>query len=488
MSRSYFQNNFGSDVKWPDGSLTGNSNISKQNREYIAELDSGVMKGFIAGIIIAKQDPRSFIDRKWKDPNQLRWQLKFTIRDSINDFINVCCWGGDAFVNDLSRSYKIGDIVKIENGLVQKKLNTEAELKYNPSTPSEFNITLNEAHTIIQHYDQNEAREFHEIAFLPTKDTNDYYTLSDIIANGQNLNGTHINILAALRNAGEERHFMSKNGKQMQRRELKIFDQSCPSFPLVMWDKELSELAETWNPQEVVFFIADVHIHFDNFRNCMLATCDGKTIIIVNPDIPEAHHLYNYVQSIDLKDFTNSQEETVVDIENIDETFTIEEMQEKFDKKDPQCSVFHGIVNAAITYFDIDSLDALKIALSCKCGLCKKSLTSGKCSNLNCSSYNQLDAVDIENGSTLIPKQLDFRIALSDITGGLSGFRIQGKAAEQLVGCNVTEFLALNDYERTELKWRFLFEQYKVIFKYTLSKRDNFPYLDVIRITPCDIK
>ena len=44
------------------------------------------------------------------DPNQIRWQVKFTIRDAPSDYINVCCWGGDTFINDISRLYKIGDV------------------------------------------------------------------------------------------------------------------------------------------------------------------------------------------------------------------------------------------------------------------------------------------------------------------------------------------------------------------------------------------
>jgi hypothetical protein len=37
------------------------------------------------------------------------------------------------------------------------------------------------------------------VAHVPIKASNDFYTLGDIIANGQNLHGEHINIMAAVK-------------------------------------------------------------------------------------------------------------------------------------------------------------------------------------------------------------------------------------------------------------------------------------------------
>lgn len=43
------------------------------------------------------------------DCSQQRWQFRFTLRDSPDDYINVSCWGGETFVNNISKSFKIGD-------------------------------------------------------------------------------------------------------------------------------------------------------------------------------------------------------------------------------------------------------------------------------------------------------------------------------------------------------------------------------------------
>ena len=54
-------------------------------------------------------------------------------------------------------------------------------------------------------------------------------------------------------------------------------------------------------PFPLVLFIADVKVTFDDFKKCMIATCDQKTIITANPS--EIHsnlsgHLNIYLQKL----------------------------------------------------------------------------------------------------------------------------------------------------------------------------------------------
>jgi hypothetical protein len=44
-----------------------------------------------------------------------------------------------------------------------------------------------------------DVEEYQPLLHLPTKASNDYYSLEDIVANGQGLSGEHINILAILK-------------------------------------------------------------------------------------------------------------------------------------------------------------------------------------------------------------------------------------------------------------------------------------------------
>ena len=61
---------------------------------------------------------------------------------------------------------------------------------------SQFNIVANETHATIE---RCSIDEFASFAFVPVKKMYDYYKLGDIIANGQNLNFLHLNLLAVLR-------------------------------------------------------------------------------------------------------------------------------------------------------------------------------------------------------------------------------------------------------------------------------------------------
>ena len=74
------------------------------------------------------------------------------------------------------------------------------------------------------------------------------------------------------------------------------------------WDEELIDLAQTWTPKEnsrssshrnihvqchvlptctlyfyIVIFVVDAKVNFNSYSNCMVASCDQKTIITTNP-------------------------------------------------------------------------------------------------------------------------------------------------------------------------------------------------------------
>lgn len=63
-------------------------------------------------------------------------------------------------------------------------------------------LSLSENHCNITLYKGQDQGSYQELLHLPTKPNNDFYTLEDILVNGQNLDGDHINILAAVRNVG----------------------------------------------------------------------------------------------------------------------------------------------------------------------------------------------------------------------------------------------------------------------------------------------
>lgn len=46
------------------------------------------------------------------DCSNERYVMNFTVRDSPVDYINAACWGKEAFIQDLSNQFHIGDVSK----------------------------------------------------------------------------------------------------------------------------------------------------------------------------------------------------------------------------------------------------------------------------------------------------------------------------------------------------------------------------------------
>ncbi|NWZ80926.1 MEIOB protein, partial [Poecile atricapillus] len=150
----------------------------------------------VIGVVIGKTDVRSFPDRK--NIGTERYTFNFTIRDSPTCFINVQSWGREEYIRSLSESFRVGDCVTIENPLIQSK-EAEREEKFNPVTPSGYKLLLSENHSVVKTsscYDTD--TRLLALLHLPVKDPQDYYSLGDIVANGQSLHGRVLNVLAAV--------------------------------------------------------------------------------------------------------------------------------------------------------------------------------------------------------------------------------------------------------------------------------------------------
>ncbi|NXC35614.1 MEIOB protein, partial [Xiphorhynchus elegans] len=150
----------------------------------------------VIGVVIGKTDVRSFPDRK--NIGTERFTFSFTIRDSPTYFINVHSWGREEYIRSLSESFRVGDCVTIENPLIQSK-EAEREEKFNPVTPSCYKLLLSENHSVVKTSSCYETdTRLLSLLHLPVKDPQDYYSLGDIVANGQSLNGRILNVLAAV--------------------------------------------------------------------------------------------------------------------------------------------------------------------------------------------------------------------------------------------------------------------------------------------------
>ncbi|XP_068161577.1 meiosis-specific with OB domain-containing protein isoform X3 [Antennarius striatus] len=222
----------------------------------IAELHPKFSHPKVVGIVIAKTDVKSFPDRKNFGVD--RFTLSFTIKDSPDFFINVTGWGSDGYINGLANTFTIGECVIVDNPLVTGK-DPEKEEKFCPTTTSLYRLLLSEAHSkVYLCADMDTIDKLLPLIHLPVKDSRDFYSLGDIVANGKSLNNTVINVLAAVKSIGEPKFFTTSDNRKGQRLELKLFDDSVSSFPLLCWDRETIQLAQTLVPKETVDSITDV--------------------------------------------------------------------------------------------------------------------------------------------------------------------------------------------------------------------------------------
>ena len=458
-----------------------------QYRVFLRELLPGVLNKKVIGLVISKYEARSFPDKK--NAGQLRYNQLFTLRDTADDFINVICWGGETFIENITHGFRTGDIVEIDNCMVQSKQNNEYEEIYRPSTPTPFQLVVNESHSTVIQFTGSDFSEFSSIAYIPVKDSNDYYTLGDVIANGNNLHGRFINILAVVRDPGKTKDITTKTGKQMKRREIKLFDESCLSFPMLMWDGELAEQADSWTPREAVLFLCDIKVTYDDFRRKMISTCTSKTIIITNPDTPEAHHLYSYAQTVNVNDdgYAVDGENQEIDLSIIQDVYNLNQLEEKLDSFTTDSILpmpFYGIIYGCISNFDID-VDEGKRCIITRCKHCKRRVdrNSGKCINTTCLGAEQFDN---EANSTM--RSLEIRLSLSDHTNGIDGFVMSRDVVEKVLNYNVESFNSLDTNSKTDLKWKFLFERFKVYFKAIPATQDyQRPFLNVLSLDQVDV-
>ncbi|XP_046521361.1 meiosis-specific with OB domain-containing protein isoform X2 [Equus quagga] len=383
----------------------------------------------IIGIVIGKTDVKGFPDRK--NIGSERYTFSFTIRDTPTHFVNATSWGNEHYIRSLSDSFRVGECVIIENPLIQRK-ELEREEKFSPATPSNCKLLLSENHSTVKVCSSYEVdTKLLSLIHLPVKESCDYYSLGDIVANGHSLDGRIINVLAAVRSVGEPKYFTTSDRRKGQRCEVKLYDEMASSFAMICWDNESILLAQSWMPRETVIFASDVRISFDKFRNCMTATVISKTIITTNPV------------------------NTIVDV------YTVEQLKVKALKNEGKADPLYGILYAYISTLNIDDETTKVVRNRCSgCGYIVNEASS------TCTTCNK-DSSKFRS----VFLSFDMLIDLTDHTGTLHSCSLTGSVAEETLGCTVNEFLAMTDAQKTALKWQFLLERSKIYLKFFLSHR-----------------
>uniref|UniRef100_G3MKC3 Replication factor A C-terminal domain-containing protein n=1 Tax=Amblyomma maculatum TaxID=34609 RepID=G3MKC3_AMBMU len=227
-----------------------------------------------------------------------------------------------------------------------------------------------------------------------------------------------------------------------------------------------------------LLYMADVRVRLNTLFG-LGASADGKTVITINPDMPEAMALFDYLQGLDLGD--DVTEEAYVDTT----VYTASQVSHEITSRMVTGNVtpFTGILYAFLNLFDLDGPGA-RLVMS-RCGHCNFRLRSGdlQCSNGTC-------PVAMGQAEPQCTEELDIPVIWTDHTGSLERSRISGRTAEAMLGLTVDEIKSLGEDDLTALKWKFLLERFKVQFKvnFATSSGSWEPVVRVVSINRAQVK
>ncbi|XP_045483669.1 meiosis-specific with OB domain-containing protein [Harmonia axyridis] len=414
-------------------------------------LEPTIFNGLIVGVIIAKQESRQFVDSQ---AGSTRAVLNFTIRDSLQDFINVTYWGNLEVILNVDENFHIGDVVEIiRPQIVIRKFNDYGE-QFRPKVTSPFALIMNDLSDILHHQGCN-VDSYKKLLRWPTKPPG-FVPIRDLHNGGLSIKGTYADILGAVASTSNVRMVKLKNGREAPVVDLMLFDQTHSGLRLTIWNKEYINKASHWKPRETIIFVTDVKIDWSGFHKTIVATFSSRSILTENPIGIEAKNLATYAKTAKLE-APNSWNQTLdlPDVDRIQNVMSIQQIQNRLalGRESVQNVQFTALIYAVVTHLDLDGYNRL---ISQRCGHCKSLIkitnTSGKCDNSICPVGQNQEFAEPE-------VQFDIRMNISDHTGNLNDCRLTGRTAEIVLGCSVHEFLQMPQSDRAKLKWRYLLER-----------------------------
>ncbi|XP_076325581.1 meiosis specific with OB domains hold'em isoform X2 [Tachypleus tridentatus] len=420
----------------------------------IAELAPNLPNCVVVGAVIVKQNLRFVPNRK--DPFSKLCVLNFTLRDSVEDTINAVCWGNEKEVKLISNTFHIGDVVQLSNVQVQICQQGSIGEKCNPFVTSGFRLNISPVHSKLTLY-EGLWEEFQMLCHTPCKAVSSVVSLADLVYSEMDISGEHINLLVGVRKVTSIQPICSKDGRNLQKIDCHVFDQTYPFMVISIWNVEQIFKAEKWMPQKTILFISDVKVCYNDHLRRVVATADNQTIFTENPDVYEAHTLYQYAQTVDLPP-DDTELSRVHNAESLCSSliFTITDIKKLFDGKQHDCNNIYGTLYCFLTQMDLDGTSSFQ---SFYCGHCNQLIQQNeeRCINLNC---------PVGSGSevSLPVQQFDIFVRLSDHSGSM-WTRIRGDVVKKMFNCSVEDFTALSLSQKTCLKWKFLLERWKFYLK-----------------------
>ena len=425
-------------------------------------------------------------------PRSKRCVFNCTLRDSIADFVNMTVWSESDYSAKL---FTIGDIIRVAGAKVSTKKSFGDNDRYAPPTPVTIELSLSVPSGVIRLL--GSVADPHHLAKLfyePVRHGSDFFVIAQISRIGKRLENENVNLLAVVKTIGKERHLKSrKDGRDIQCCDIHLLDNTCTDFVLTLWDVELINQAKKYMHRNQICFFTDVTIKYDDkYRKNFYASSSNRTIITPDPNVPDAERLKELVDDDVAEIFskTNCENENL-SVEEISEQFTAEQVERQLEKIHYQSierqrqslkSVAftndhlkeqinqlnkYGLIFGFLTKLPIGD-DIVELV----CGSCGKSfdyqegLVVRQCSNSKCKGENEELGYD---SSLPVVREPIWRYRLSvdvsDETGTVKHLWLSDQVAESLFNIPASQMQSLSEQQRCALKWKILFEKFKIFFK-----------------------
>ncbi|XP_008206600.1 meiosis-specific with OB domain-containing protein [Nasonia vitripennis] len=425
--------------------------MANVSRQPICSLQPGMQNTVIIGVIIRSQNSKMI------DPTRARYNTgsravwNFTLRDSIEDFINVTVWGAVDYINKLFTTFTIGSVVEVINAKITDRKPDDPNEVYVPFVTSPLTLTLNQSSSLMQMHSSPGVARYRELLQLPTKNPEGAYTLAYILENANLLKNEYVDVIVAVTFVSQTREIVTRLGELAKIREFEVGDASTDqTISLTLWDSEWIRLSDKWEPKQTILFLADAQItHNDRMKKSAL-TIVRKTVITENPNIKEAEDIRVAFQS--KPDLGSMSPFAIPNPNSITKQMTICDITNRLNRvvatpSDERLQLL-VLVSAMVDDMNIDKNDPTII--SARCAKCKRIVATGddSCMNLECPFGSGIK-------SPMNVMSLNILVNLKDDTGYLVGCRLRDAAAEAAFLCSAESLREMPMQVRSRLKEKY---------------------------------
>ncbi|CAK9290868.1 unnamed protein product [Gordionus sp. m RMFG-2023] len=430
-----------------------------------------------------------------------RFCYSFLVRDTPDDFINVTYWGSSETNDTASSRFKIGDLVDILCAEIEPKTENFTEFKYKPWTPVSFHLSIKEKQgqiiTLKEDYYKSQFPNSHcsqsiainpNIIKCPNKPATDCYTISEILANSDDLvNVESLNLLGIVKKMFEPKNLTLKSNSESKLKcEIIVCDEAHQSLMIVIWEEAIIDWVMKWKFDiPLMLFASDLQLKFNTFRKAYVLNTTHKTVFTFDPDIPEYRDKYlNLIKEGSLVNvhmfMEDEDDEIVTDISKFVEIPTVIQLISIVDKRfedsslinqsdlresdtSPKWDKFYCVLRAHVSNFDIDT-ELMEKVIAWKCQICnckineiklkklflqknengrRASVMKKLCTNIKCQSYKSFEQIkglkidandDIDSDVYPI---YNIKMNISDYTGTLVNCGIVSTKTRSLIDLKV---------------------------------------------------